>query len=211
MTDIGHQTPRRKLGRPADTDSTDTLDRILLCAREMFARDGFDGTTNKDIAELAGVSSAAIYHYFPSKSEMYIAVCSSISGLFVHVFERCTAAGPSLDTRLAALLDEVRSLGATEPAIVGFIAGISTVVNKHPEVREGTDGLGRDIRLMVVDMVKGSTGSEPILQGSTPEAFADFVVTMLAGFGRLSARGQQARHEAAGEYFLRLIRAASRG
>ena len=106
MTDTDTVVPRRKPGRPADTDSTDTLERILLCARERFAKDGFDGTTNKDIAEMAGVSSAALYHYFPSKSDMYIAVCDSITHDFVAVFERCTSAGATLDARLSALLGE---------------------------------------------------------------------------------------------------------
>ena len=31
----------RKRGRPADTDSTDTHDRIVVCARERFAAEGF--------------------------------------------------------------------------------------------------------------------------------------------------------------------------
>ena len=211
MTDTDDVTPRRKPGRPADTDSTDTLERILQCARERFATDGFDGTTNKDIAEMAGISSAALYHYFPSKSDMYIAVCESITHDFVGVFERCASVGPTLAARLSALLGEVRRLGAAEPEIVGFIAGISTVVNKHPEVRKGTDGLGIEIRRMIVDLTNSATERDPILQGSDPAAFADFVITMLAGFGRLSARGQQDRHEAAGEYFLRLINAVTKG
>ena len=160
---------------------------------------------------MAGISSAALYHYFPSKSDMDIAVCECITHDFVGVFERCASVGPTLAARLSALLGEVRRLGAAEPEIVGFIAGISTVVNKHPEVRKGTDGLGIEIRRMIVDLTNSATERDSILQGSDPAAFADFVITMLAGFGRLSARGQQDRHEAAGEYFLRLINAVTKG
>lgn len=210
MARTENTSPRRKPGRPADTDSTDTLERILFCARERFATDGFDGTTNKAIAETAGISSAALYHYFPSKSDMYIAVCGSITHDFIGIFERCTASGSTLEVRLTYLLDEVRRLGAAAPATVGFIAGISTVVNKHPEVRRGTDGLGQEIRRMIVELTATSTDSAEILQGSSAEAFADFLITMLAGFGRLSARGQQDRHEAAGDYFMRLIHAVTR-
>ncbi|MEY3806305.1 MAG: hypothetical protein RIR69_1117, partial [Actinomycetota bacterium] len=98
---------QRRLGRPADTDSTDTRDRIVVCARECFAAEGFEGTTNKDIANNAGVSSAALYHYFPSKADLYVAVCASISADLSAVFERVTAKESLLERRLTALFGEV--------------------------------------------------------------------------------------------------------
>ena len=79
---------QRKLGRPADTDSSDTRQRIVQCALDVFAAEGFEGTTNKDIALRAGISSAALYHYFPSKADLYVAVCSSMTDVFVNVFAR---------------------------------------------------------------------------------------------------------------------------
>ncbi len=203
-------TPGRKLGRPADTDSTDTRDRIVRCARDVFAAEGFEGTTNKEIAARAGISSAALYHYFTSKADMYVAVCESITEVFVDVFSQAKQASPVLERRLTALFGHVGVLGASSPSIVGFITGISAVVKRHPEVSRGTEAFGLAFRTMALDLIETSTESDTILHGSTPGAFADLLASILAGLGRMSARGDQDRHLAAGDAFLRLIRAASR-
>lgn len=212
MTAEIDQTVRsqRKLGRPADTDSSDTRQRIVECAQEVFAAEGFEGTTNKDIALRAGISSAALYHYFPSKADLYVAVCSSITEVFVDVFARAEDTSTSLERRLTALFAEVGVLGASSPSIVGFITGISAVVTRHPEVFQGTEAFGAEFRKMTLHLVETSTESEKILCGATPSAFADLTVSILAGLGRLSARGDQDRHLAAGDMYLRLIRAALR-
>lgn len=201
---------RRKLGRPADSDSSDTRQRIVQCAQEVFAAEGFEGTTNKDIALRAGISSAALYHYFPSKSDLYVAVCSSITEVFVGVFERAETSASTLERRLTALFAEVGNLGASSPSIVGFITGISAVVTRHPEVSMGTEAFGAQFRRMTLHLIESSTESDVILCGASPSAFADLTSSILAGLGRLSARGDQERHLAAGDMYLRLIRTASR-
>lgn len=62
---------------------TDTIkrgrkfDQVLVGAREVFMRDGFEGASVDDIARQAGVSKATLYSYFPDKRL-----------LFAHVAER---------------------------------------------------------------------------------------------------------------------------
>jgi AcrR family transcriptional regulator len=43
---------------------------IVDAALELFARDGFEATTVSEIASLAGVSSATVARYFPSKESL---------------------------------------------------------------------------------------------------------------------------------------------
>ena len=119
-------------------------------------------------------------------------MCSSITDVFVNVFARAEDASTSLERRLTALFAEVGVLGASSPSIVGFITGISAVVTRHPEVFQGTEAFGAEFRKMTLHLIETSTES------------------ILAGLGRLSARGDQDRHLAAGDMYLRLIRAASR-
>ncbi|MFM8649774.1 MAG: TetR/AcrR family transcriptional regulator, partial [Actinomycetota bacterium] len=71
----------RKLGRPPATDSAETRRRILAIARETFAVHGYEVTTNRDIANQAGVTPAALYHYVPSKADLYVAVLEDAQGL----------------------------------------------------------------------------------------------------------------------------------
>lgn len=199
------RTPRR-LGRPADTDSSDTRNRIIECARERFAAEGFEGTTNKEIAQRAGVTSTALYHYFPSKADMYVAVCGSISASFAEIIGRATDHHRGLEQRLVALFEEAGRLATDSPSTVSFISGISGVVRRHPEVAVGTRRLTTDFRRRVLELVETSSDSERVMKGATPRAFADLVTSVLAGLGRLNARGEKDRHLAAGDAFLRLIR-----
>jgi AcrR family transcriptional regulator len=208
LSDPADVSKGRKLGRPADTDSTDTRERIITCACIKFASEGFEGTTNKDIAAQAGVSSAALYHYFPSKSDLYVAVCEFITGVFEEVFQRTKESDPRLESRLTALLAENGKLGRTTPFIVGFITGISAVVKKHPEVARGADTFSAGFRRLTFDLIETATEKEGVLRGGSVNGLADLTVSVLAGLGRMSARGDEERRAAAGDMYLRLIRAA---
>lgn len=196
---------RRRLGRPADTDSADTRARIVECALEMFGNEGFDATTNRGIAKAAGVSSAALYHYFPSKADIYVAVCDAIVERFRDVFARVASKDETLMGRLSLLLRENVSLGKTSPGLMGFVAGIPTVVKKHPEVVRGTQSLTLEFRAMAIDVVETSTERDVALRGLPTVGFADLLVVVLSGLGRLSARGMHDRHSAAAAAFLRLV------
>ena len=52
----------------------------MTAALKMFAERGYEGTSNKAIAEAAGLSTPAlIYHYFPSKTDLLRAVAERFS------------------------------------------------------------------------------------------------------------------------------------
>lgn len=55
-------------------DSTKTRIKILEAAIKLFAENGFNGTTTKQIAEEAGVNEALIFRYFSTKRELYGAI-----------------------------------------------------------------------------------------------------------------------------------------
>ena len=150
-----------------------------------------------------------MYHYFPSKVDIYIAVCDSITEIFVEVFARVKASETTLEGRLVALFTEVGTLGANAPSTVGFITGISAVVRKHPEVSKGTDVFGKEFGRNIVDLIATAQETDRILQGTTVQSFADLVSSVLAGLGRMSARGDQSRHVAVAASFLRLIHTAA--
>lgn len=52
----------------------DRRQQILDVASRLFARQGFNGTTTRDIAQAARVNEALIFRHFPSKEELYWAV-----------------------------------------------------------------------------------------------------------------------------------------
>jgi AcrR family transcriptional regulator len=52
-------------------------DRILAGAKRAFMASGFRATSVPQIASEAGVSVGLIYRYFPSKEELFLAVCQA--------------------------------------------------------------------------------------------------------------------------------------
>jgi len=47
------------------------FDQVLEGARQVFMRDGFEGSSVDDIARAAGVSKATLYSYFPDKRLLF--------------------------------------------------------------------------------------------------------------------------------------------
>jgi AcrR family transcriptional regulator len=62
---------RRRPGRPAG--NSNTRDRILDSARELFARNGIKNTSIRAVAAAAGVDSALVHHYFGTKEQLFAA------------------------------------------------------------------------------------------------------------------------------------------
>lgn len=60
--------------RPRQARSTHSVQAILAAARQVFSAQGFQGTTMAQIAEVAGVSEATVFTYFPGKRELCIRV-----------------------------------------------------------------------------------------------------------------------------------------
>lgn len=56
------------------TRGAPNLDRILAAASKLFTRQGFHGTSTRDIASEAGVSLGNIYNYFPTKEAIFVSL-----------------------------------------------------------------------------------------------------------------------------------------
>lgn len=62
--------PKRP-GRPPGT--SDTRERILTSARELFARNGISHTSIRAVAKQADVDAALVHHYFGTKAQLFAA------------------------------------------------------------------------------------------------------------------------------------------
>lgn len=58
------------MARPRAATYDDQRDRILHQAAELFALQGYGGTSMNEVAQACGVSKAALYHYVRDKSEL---------------------------------------------------------------------------------------------------------------------------------------------
>ncbi len=65
---------RAARGSAAMIATDDKQDQILRAAAELFAKQGFLGTSFRDIARQVGMLPGSIYHYFPSKEDLFVAI-----------------------------------------------------------------------------------------------------------------------------------------
>lgn len=64
------ERPRRRLGRPPKGERGDTRQALLDAALELFARQGYSGTSVRQIAEAVGVRDSALYAHFDAKRQL---------------------------------------------------------------------------------------------------------------------------------------------
>jgi AcrR family transcriptional regulator len=71
----------------APADKIDKRDHILQVGEQLFAEQGFDGTSVRDIAQRAQVNLAMISYYFGSKEKLLIALIEERSGYTYGILE----------------------------------------------------------------------------------------------------------------------------
>lgn len=157
---------RKRPGRPAR--SSDSRERILANARDLFARNGIDKTSIRSIAAAAGVDSALVHHYFGTKEQLFAAA--------IHIpIDPMQVLGPLREV-------PVDQLGLTLPSLLlplwdselgaGFIATLRSLLS-------GSDvSLIRSFLEDVITKEVGSRVDEP--PGSGPIR-VQFVASQLVG------------------------------
>ena len=76
----------------------DTRERIQQVALELFAEQGYERTSLREIAERLGVTKAALYYHFKSKEDI-------VRSFTEDYFTRLDAVGCEMQSRSAALLN----------------------------------------------------------------------------------------------------------
>ncbi|HUS42297.1 MAG TPA: TetR/AcrR family transcriptional regulator [Ilumatobacteraceae bacterium] len=170
----------RRLGRPPDSDSADTRQRILEIARGAFAFGGYDGSTNRELAAKAGITSGALYHYFGSKLDLYLAVHEDVQQ---RVYGQFNAAAESADGFLGkfdAVLDVAHELNRADPTFAAFLGAVRTDMRRHPEIATALATHAQRRHGFFVRLVDAGIDSGEI-ERSNRDVMNEFVAIILVG------------------------------
>ena len=170
----------RKLGRPPQVKAHDTRRRILDIARGVYAEQGFEAATNKKIADLAHMTTAALYYHFPSKRDLYQAVhadaLAQVHGRFIEVIDRRS----NFASQLTSVLTASHELNASDPTLARFLSSANVDMKRKPEL---TDILNQTIanRQRFFDrMVEVGVRTGEILPHNR-EIVSVFIIAMVTG------------------------------
>jgi AcrR family transcriptional regulator len=125
--------------------------RVIDAALELFAEHGVSGTSLQMIADTIGVTKAAVYHQFPTKDEIVLAVAAQELGRLeaaLDTAERAEAEG-SREAGLEVLLAEVVDLAVTRRGMVGFLQSDPVVVRFLAEHEPFQEVMARMFRVVV--------------------------------------------------------------
>lgn len=61
---------------PAVQPEAETRTRILRAAERLFASRGYDGTSTRDLADLAGVAEGTLFRHFPNKKAILVEIAT---------------------------------------------------------------------------------------------------------------------------------------
>lgn len=99
MTTVAKKYTRR------ESERLRRIELILDGAEELFLEKGFAATTMNDIGEAAEFGRATLYHYFPSKEAIYVAILErAMDSLIAHVRKAISKAGNAIG-KIEALKD----------------------------------------------------------------------------------------------------------
>lgn len=78
--------------------------KILATAQRLFAENGFEATTTRDIALAAGIAAGTLFNYFPTKESLVACLASEASSEALTQFHSGRLATNSLEEELFSLV-----------------------------------------------------------------------------------------------------------
>ncbi len=191
-------------GRPPATDSAETRRQILAAARARFGQDGYDKTTNKDIAAAAGITQAAIYHYFPSKVDVFVAAYGEMQVTTFEGFEIATRAAEGLAEKVKAVLDLAAVMHSADRTLAAFTAVAPIEIQRHPELRRALGDEPQKVYRFFGSLVEESADSlDPVVD---PGSVVNLLVAVSTGFAQFGATARATgAHQRAIASFKRLV------
>jgi AcrR family transcriptional regulator len=85
------------MGRPPGSKGSETRERILDAAQELFIAQGYEKTSLRDIADRLHITKAALYHYFARKEDILLELHLRLQELGGSIIDELEAApdGPA--------------------------------------------------------------------------------------------------------------------
>ncbi len=188
----------KSLGRPRDVDSVDTRNTLLVAARRIFARDGYGATTNRSIAAEVGITTGAIYHYFPSKADLFAAVYEQVQDIVYERFERVFTEPGSLVERFGRALDAAVELNRDDTSLSGFVVTVPTEMMRHPELVDVLRPVRSRTTSFIHRLVVEAVANDEFADGVSADAVEDLLSAVMSGLATFSTvTGDRVRHAAA--------------
>ncbi len=149
--------------------SEETRAKIEAAAIRLFAEQGIQETSTRDLATSAGVAEGSLYRHFPSKEAM---VKSLFDKHYSGLAERCDGLARQFEDprdKLAAILRDICRLHDEEPARFRFL-----LLTQHQALPYGGEGEKTPVSVLYGIICEGM--KKGVFKGSDPDLMTAFVL-----------------------------------
>jgi AcrR family transcriptional regulator len=144
-------------------------EQILAGARRCFARHGFEGATVNRLEQEIGLSRGAIFHYFPNKDALFIALAERDAEHRARLW------------RTHGLGAVAHAIGDEDPDWLNTYAELSRRVRNDPDFRRQWERRGAPLNQAVIDVIEEGREQGRIRTDLDPNTIAQFLVTVFDG------------------------------
>lgn len=161
------------------TYARDDLDPILACALKCFMEHGYHGTTIRQVAARAGLSVPGLYHYYPSKHALLVALTThAMADLRARSEQALAEAGTSVSDQFDLLVECLVLFHAHRRGLA-FIAFSEIRSLEGPAHSEHI--AARDYQQGLMDAVIGKGAESGVFGTRFPREAGLAVITMCTG------------------------------
>ena len=167
---------RRMSGRGRYAKGVEKRAEILRTALDVFAREGYRGTTLREVAERCDLSVAGVMHYFDSREDLLTQVILARDDDTALV-----PADPGPDDGWHELLATVRR-NAERPGLVELFVTLTAAARdtSHP-AHDALAARYDRLRAAAVPLLRARRDAGLLPPGADPDALADLVIAVADG------------------------------
>lgn len=165
----------------AEEPTNSKAEEITRIAQELIQTVGYDGFSYRDVAERVGIRSATIHYYFPTKSDLALAVSSQYRTDFAQATADLTSSATDplerLDGFVAIFQDTLEELKRV--CLCAMLASEANSLSN--EVRQETERFFADQEKWLAATIEEGIKSGQINEAVQPDSFAQMFLSALEG------------------------------
>jgi AcrR family transcriptional regulator len=146
---------------------------IMAAAAALFAQKGFERTTTADICTRAGISSGALFHYFPNKRAIFAAMFEDDA----HNVTRYLASVADWEDPWGAVLGLIDNMveGITEPEYAGLALEVIVQAMRDEEFAATVGGYELEVRRGLTELLERAARKGQIDRSVDPVLAAGWI------------------------------------
>ena len=170
----------------AEPDTEDRRAQIIRGAAAVLARQGYEATSMKEIADEVGVSSGLLHYYFGTKEDLLAEVVRVLHDEQVAEWRQAIAAAGGPLERVAAGMRRASDKFQTQPEFWHLLFDMYATGLRNPRLRKRVRAMAIDLVQQVTDEIRLLADDVPLPMVLPPEDIALAIAGAIDGVALLA-------------------------